>query len=41
MTAPLKALPALSSFKSQAINPYTWGAREDAINTWFTDNIVE
>jgi len=38
---PLKALPALSSFKSQAINPYTWGAREDAINTWFTDNIVE
>jgi iron(III) transport system substrate-binding protein len=38
---PLKALPALSSFKSQTINPYAWGAREDTINTWFTDNIVE
>ena len=38
---PLKALPALSTFKSQTINPYTWGSREDTINTWFTDNIVE
>ena len=38
---PLKALPALSSFKSQTINPYTWGSREDTINTWFTDDIVE
>ncbi len=38
---PLKALPALSSFKSQTINPYTWGSREDTVNTWFTDNIVE
>jgi iron(III) transport system substrate-binding protein len=38
---PLKALPALSTFKSQTINPYTWGSREDTINTWFTDNVVE
>jgi iron(III) transport system substrate-binding protein len=38
---PLKALPALSTFKSQTINPYTWGAQENTINTWFTDNIVE
>jgi iron(III) transport system substrate-binding protein len=38
---PLKALPALSSIKVQTINPYTWGSREDTINTWFTDNIVE
>ncbi len=38
---PLKALPALSSFKSQTINPYTWGAQENTVNTWFTDNIVE
>jgi iron(III) transport system substrate-binding protein len=38
---PLKALPALSSFKSQTINPYTWGSRENTINTWFTDDIVE
>jgi len=38
---PLPALPPLSSIKVQNINPYTWGSREDTINTWFTDNIVE
>jgi iron(III) transport system substrate-binding protein len=39
--SPLKALPPLPSFKSQTINPYKWGAQENTINTWFTDNIVE
>jgi iron(III) transport system substrate-binding protein len=38
---PLPALPPLSSIPVQNINPYTWGSREDTINTWFTDNIVE
>ena len=38
---PLPALPALSTVPAQTINPYTWGAREDMINTWFTDNIIE
>jgi iron(III) transport system substrate-binding protein len=37
----LPALPKLSAIPVQYINPYTWGQREDAINTWFTDNIVE
>ena len=39
--SPLSALPPLSSIHVQNIDPYTWGAREDAVNTWFTDNIVE
>ncbi len=38
---PLPALPRLSSVPVQSINPYAWGAREDALNTWFTDNIVQ
>lgn len=38
---PLPALPALASIPVQYINPYTWGAKEDTVNTWFTDNIVE
>jgi iron(III) transport system substrate-binding protein len=38
---PLPALPPLSKIPIQTINPYLWGARENAINTWFTDNIVE
>jgi iron(III) transport system substrate-binding protein len=38
---PLPALPPLSSIPVQNINPYTWGAREDTINAWFTNNIVE
>ena len=38
---PLPSLPPLSSIPVQNINPYTWGPREDAINTWFTNNIVE
>jgi len=37
----LPALPKLSAVPAQYINPYTWGQREDAVNTWFTDNIVE
>ena len=38
---PLPALPALSTVPAQTINPYAWGSREDMINTWFTDNIIE
>jgi iron(III) transport system substrate-binding protein len=38
---PLPALPSLSKVKVQTINPYTWGPRESAINTWFDTNIVQ
>ena len=38
---PLPALPALSSIHVQTINASEWGAREDMVNTWFTNNIVE
>ncbi len=38
--SPLPALPPLSSAKTQNINPYTWGPREAAINTWFDSTIV-
>ena len=38
--SPLPSLPALSSVKTQTINPYTWGNREATINTWFDANVV-
>ena len=37
---PLPALPSLARVKTQTINPYTWGTKEAAINTWFDGNIV-
>ncbi len=39
-TSPLAGLPALSGVRTQTINPYLWGPREAAINTWFDSNIV-
>jgi iron(III) transport system substrate-binding protein len=39
-TNPLSALPSLASVKTQNIDPYTWGPREAAVNTWFDSNIV-
>jgi iron(III) transport system substrate-binding protein len=36
---PLPALPALSSVPAKAIDPYVWGAKENTINAWFTNNI--
>lgn len=38
--SPLKALPPLSKVPAQSINPYLWGSRENAVNTWFTNTIV-
>jgi iron(III) transport system substrate-binding protein len=38
--SPLPALPALTSTKTQTINPYTWGPKENSVNTWFDANIV-
>jgi iron(III) transport system substrate-binding protein len=38
---PLAALPSLKSVKTQTINPYTWGPRENAINSWYDSNIVQ
>ena len=38
---PLPALPSLSGVKTQTIDPYKWGPRENAINSWFDSNIVQ
>lgn len=38
--APLPAVPAATSIPLQTVNPYTWGARENALNAWFTAHIV-
>jgi iron(III) transport system substrate-binding protein len=38
--SPLPALPALTSTKTQSIDPYKWGPQEANINTWFDSNIV-
>jgi iron(III) transport system substrate-binding protein len=37
---PLPALPPLASLPVQTIDPYTWGARQNSIDTWFTNNIA-
>ncbi|MHB1987289.1 MAG: ABC transporter substrate-binding protein [Acidimicrobiales bacterium] len=36
-----KGVPALNGVKTQTINPYIWGRRQNAIDTWFTNNIVQ
>ncbi len=36
---PLPALPKLAGIATQHLNPYTWGARETALNTWFDANV--
>ncbi len=38
---PLPELPTITSVKTQSINPYTWGPKENSINAWFTTNIVK
>ncbi len=38
---PLAGLPPLGSISKQAIDPYLWGPREPAINSWFTANIAQ
>ncbi len=38
---PLAQLPPLSSVPAKPIDPALWGSRENAINTWFTNNIVQ
>lgn len=40
-TQPLPGVPALSSISQQSIDPYIWGPREPAINSWFTANIAQ
>jgi iron(III) transport system substrate-binding protein len=37
---PEKFLPAYSTTRAYAINPFVWGPLENKINTWFTNNIV-
>lgn len=38
---PLPALPSLAGVKTQLVNPVTWGAREAAVDDWFTAAIVQ
>lgn len=39
--APKAGVPSITGIKYQNIDPYTWGAREATINTWFTNSIVQ
>jgi hypothetical protein len=38
---PLPALPSITTVPTQVISASTWGPRENAINTWFTENILQ
>jgi iron(III) transport system substrate-binding protein len=38
--SPNAGLRSLDSVPAQAIDPYTWGQQESAINSWFTNTIV-
>jgi len=38
---PLSALPSLTGVKTQNINPYTWGSKENTVNSWFDKNVVQ
>jgi iron(III) transport system substrate-binding protein len=38
--AALSSLPSLAQVKTQKLDPYTWGAREPTINSWFDNNIA-
>ncbi len=37
---PESAVPNLASIHYQVVDPYKWGPQENAINGWFTSNIV-
>jgi iron(III) transport system substrate-binding protein len=37
---PLSSLPSLAQVKTQRLDPYSWGAREPTINSWFDSNIA-
>ena len=39
--SPRPTLPALTSVKAQQTNPYVWGPRESAINSWFLNTITK
>ncbi|MDA8290643.1 MAG: extracellular solute-binding protein [Actinomycetota bacterium] len=39
--APRKALPPLTGVKTQNIDPYVWGPKENTINAWFDQSIVQ
>ena len=38
---PRKALPPLTGVKTQNIDPYAWGVRENSVNAWFDAHIVQ
>ncbi|MBV8085417.1 MAG: extracellular solute-binding protein [Chloroflexi bacterium] len=37
---PIAGMPDLNTIPTTTVDPYAWGAKEDEINQWFTDNIV-
>ena len=37
---PLPLVPAPSELPIKAVDPYLWGPRENAINSWFTTNVA-
>ncbi len=39
--SPRRGMPTLSSVPYQVTNPYLWGPREPAINSWFTTHMVQ
>jgi iron(III) transport system substrate-binding protein len=39
-TTPLSLLPAPTVLPIKAVDPYLWGPRENAINSWFTTNVA-
>ena len=38
---PLPFLPPLASIPTQNVDPIVWGAKQNEINKWFTDNIAQ
>ena len=39
--SPLPALPSLNGVKTQNIDPYLWGPKENSINAWYDARIVQ
>ncbi len=39
--APLRALPSLAGVSTQNIDPYVWGPKENTVNSWFDQSIVQ
>jgi|SRR5579883_27869 len=38
---PLNGVPSIQDVPSQVLDPYVWGAKENEINQWFSQNIAQ